>query len=405
MAALLEGTAKLVRAVTADESGEEFDLGGYTEPRVQRLVQDAFSTPLPATRPLRLSFLMGGGKNDRQRFDSNLGKWLAAALREVGYTEDRGASEIEACMGTFRTQHDLGKNLIYMYVFPVVELKDEQQGDSSSGETGSDAAAGGASIEFLCASCELETLKLVVKEKAQSWNQKKKCKTALEEMGKRFQAAEAKMVSMQELTAEEQELYDSTSTELIVEKLQWLNGEIKSMVDKGLLTKDEKQQLMASTESRIEKLWSELKGAEEAAQPKAVARLTKQLEGAKSRLEAVSGIDPITHSLKHQQAIRDLVIKLVPLEKLEHTKGRLLTQAELKAVGEKPQLEEELDALEQDSRGWFEEEELFQARLATVKSNATKAASRKTAPKMTGPSKVDHYDSIWQTAGKKGKKR
>ena len=44
--------------------------------------------------------------------------------------------------------------------------------------------------------------------------------------------------------------------------------------------------------------------------------------------------------------------ELIPLQQLEATKGRLLTMAETKKVGAIPDLIDEIELLENDSRAW-----------------------------------------------------
>jgi hypothetical protein len=41
------------------------------------------------------------------------------ALRTVGFEEDRGASAVMECAGTYKYQHDTDKDLKFIHVFPV----------------------------------------------------------------------------------------------------------------------------------------------------------------------------------------------------------------------------------------------------------------------------------------------
>ena len=55
------------------------------------------SAPLTApTEMIKCTFVVGGGKLVRSRYAEDLTKWLVAALREIGYTEDRSAAETYA---------------------------------------------------------------------------------------------------------------------------------------------------------------------------------------------------------------------------------------------------------------------------------------------------------------------
>lgn len=55
------------------------------------------------------------------------------------------------------------------------------------------------------------------------------------------------------------------------------------------------------------------------------------------------------------------------LVRVQNTRGRLLTIEEVKQVGLKDELLERAKVLENDSRGWFEEDEELEARLAEVR--------------------------------------
>ena len=78
----LSGLAGKIRAV---EDNEQFDLGGYTADRARQLMIDCFTAPLPNPKEMiRLTFVVGGGKLVRSRYDDELTKWCTSALREIG---------------------------------------------------------------------------------------------------------------------------------------------------------------------------------------------------------------------------------------------------------------------------------------------------------------------------------
>ncbi|KNC79732.1 hypothetical protein SARC_07881 [Sphaeroforma arctica JP610] len=106
------GLAKEVREC---EGIEQFDLGGYNQAKLDKLIKDCFSTPI-RNKGCCATFCIGGGKATRQKYDPMLQKYITASLISVGYEEDRGASK--ETPGKFKHQHDTGKNLIFMHVFP-----------------------------------------------------------------------------------------------------------------------------------------------------------------------------------------------------------------------------------------------------------------------------------------------
>ncbi|CAM9598067.1 unnamed protein product [Heterosigma akashiwo] len=134
MAAFESGLAGEIRRVNAGEA-EEFDLAGYTESRVDTLISAAFGAPLPATDMVKITFVVGAGKLARQKYDANLQKWVCAALRNLGFQEDKGASCMIDCAGTYKSQHDTGKNIMTVIIFPNVEgpsgeeAKEGEEGD------------------------------------------------------------------------------------------------------------------------------------------------------------------------------------------------------------------------------------------------------------------------------------
>mmetsp|Transcript_68405 Transcript_68405/g.190114 ORF Transcript_68405/g.190114 Transcript_68405/m.190114 type:complete len:159 (-) Transcript_68405:728-1204(-) len=107
-----------------------------------------------------------------------------------------------------------------------------------------------------------------------------------------------------------------------------------------------------------------------------------------SSTASISTTRPIRHPLKHEQAIVKLRRELIPLQQLEATKGRLLTMAETKKVGAIPDLIDEIEQLENDSRAWFEDDTEFNARCDTVANAAVKLVqkSQKAAAKKKGGS-------------------
>ena len=103
------------------------------------------------------------------------------------------------------------------------------------------------------------------------------------------------------------------------------------------------------------------------------------------------------HPLKHEDAIKALRVKIVPLLALEGTSG-LRTMAEMKAIGTRPDMEVEVERLEGESRGWFEEDAEFAARCALVAAAAKAKASRKTtAEKKAAKGKAARPEDAWET--------
>jgi hypothetical protein len=173
----------------------------------------AFSTPIACAEPLRLTFIVGGGKLVRHRYDESLPKWLGAALREAGFADDRGAALGDSKV--FKLQHDLGQNLIYMHVFPAVEAPAAAAGAAGAAAgAGDDGAGAGAAAGAAAAAaespssrlltCSLADFSALLTTRIAPWSQRRRLLAALQEASARLAAAEAKLVSRTPLTPEEQ---------------------------------------------------------------------------------------------------------------------------------------------------------------------------------------------------------
>ena len=104
-----EKAKKLTAEVSLARESEQFDLAGFGPAGVDHLCS-AFTKPFPLGSMIRLSFLVGGGKKVRQKYNDGLPNLLADALRGVSFVEDRGASTSLDSAGTFKYQHDTDKD-------------------------------------------------------------------------------------------------------------------------------------------------------------------------------------------------------------------------------------------------------------------------------------------------------
>lgn len=103
----------------------EFDLAGYEEPRITKLMKDAFAEPWQ--KAARISLVVGGGKQVRQKYHADLMRNMGMALLSLGYSEDRGAGL--GSSKVFKTQHDTNRNLKLVHVFPGVQGVAEKEVD------------------------------------------------------------------------------------------------------------------------------------------------------------------------------------------------------------------------------------------------------------------------------------
>ncbi len=77
--------SNLANEIRSDGSEAQFDLAGWSSVNAAKLIEEAFSTPIVAFSPFRISFIIGAGRLGRTRYNSELGKQISASLRLVGW--------------------------------------------------------------------------------------------------------------------------------------------------------------------------------------------------------------------------------------------------------------------------------------------------------------------------------
>ena len=322
---------------------------------------------------VRVSFLVGAGKLGRQKYDKDLAKTLCRALIALGFDEDQGASCIPQCQGFFKHQHDTGRNLMLLHVFPKITEIAESKGEGNAGGGGGGGGYGGGggagggeadggeswrdmSPTMMAATASMATFEKMVPAKTPSWTQKKRLLDSLKEVGLQLRVCDEKLISMDKLTAEEEHLYELTSTDELSEKVQWLAAEVKTMVQEKRLTKAERNALVAQLDDKLVE-YDTAQSAEGddateggggggvlgAAANADTAALTK-------RREKIRAIAPITHALRREKELLKLYTKVAPLERLEET-GRLLEAAEVRKLAAKSDIDDEIEEVAKGCRG------------------------------------------------------
>ena len=214
------------------------------------LMTNAFGTELEApTSMVRFTFVVGGGKLVRGKYNEDLPKWINAALRSVGYEYDNSAAETLDSQGSFKQQHDTGKNLIYIIVYPKIKWRPEEEDKSDANDA--EEVIDTKSPTYICTSSDLEVFQDIVERKLEFWRQRKACLKILQNAKAEFDAIEAKMVSGKPLDAVEQAIYDNNSGEDEA-KIAFLQIEIKGMVDAGELLASEKEEVLSNMTRNIE---------------------------------------------------------------------------------------------------------------------------------------------------------
>lgn len=345
-------THGLATAIRSAQESEIFDLAGQNVTTITNNIQSAFQDPFNHANfenepggMIRLTFVTGAGKQARAKYDEGAARAVTSVLAALGYVEDRGASCVLECAGTFKQQHDTGKNLKTVVVFPKVN-------SSNSNKDGIESSSYEPIIPLGCpgykvATASLPVFKNMITSKCPSWSDKKGCLTSLEAMQNLLHEMEKNLMKGTSLNEPEQQFYDAVVN--LDDKVTHLKKEMHAQVDRGDITEYEKSCLIQQVTERISQLKKDKQATDRAIQRQ-------------SFLKELRPIDP--RPLRYAGELTRLHRELVPLLKLEAiARGRLLNLQETQTLARKEEILEEIVHLEQASQGWFEDDQFFEARL------------------------------------------
>ena len=350
---------KQLRAVTAYDAHERHDLAGFTALQAAELVSLGFgpsSAPYPL--PLRFTFIVGGGRLVRAKYDEALLKWLTAALREAGFDDDRGAAI--GSSKVYKRQEDTDQNLVYLHVFPVSKVVEKaSEGDvvaSASAQTPS-----GPTPTARVIAAPLPDFQKLVANRVMTWNEKRSCAAILAGALAKLDDFELRLSSRAALTPVELSEYQELSREGLTEKVQWLHGEIKGQVASKRLSAREFSIILGEMDVKMAALKGEVAGGRAAA-----ATALEQLTAKAVALKTASAA-PVHPPFRGEAEIRKCRAALGALDRLEaKCAGRLLSVAEARDLSSRVGLIDTHNALIDDARGFFEETIDFELRLASA---------------------------------------
>lgn len=330
---------------------ETFDLAGQNVSTIEKVIHDAFSEPFSLSEMIRITFVTGAGKLARQKYDDNAAKAVTSTLRDLGYEEDRGASAVMECAGSFKLQHDTGKNLKTVVVFPKVVVaggSEEESAARGGSSNNADSLLPENSPEHKIAFSSMAVFQRMVASMCPSWAQLKGAVGAIDDIKKVVEGLDAKLLQGNPLSDREQEFYDAVSMSSLEEKNGHVRDLMHQIVEEGRITAAERRMLLAQVRERLDKLSEDIKEAEKEKKPKRVENLTAQKSKAEERKEKIEQLDPKQpHPLKNEGEIAKLRKELGPLLDMEEAaKGRLLTLKESQAIARKDEILEEIAQLE-----------------------------------------------------------
>ena len=328
---------------------ETFDLAGNSPSTIETTIRSAFSEPLDLQDMIRITFVTGAGKLARQRYDEDAARIVTSTLRDLGYVEDRGASCVKECAGSFKSQHDTGKNLKTIVVFPFIKSSSLEQGMNDLSLNKGPSILKEGSPEALLAMASMDTFEKMISSKCPSWSQKKACQSVLEEIKSIVQSLDDKVLKGTVLTNSEQEFYDTCDLTSLERKESFIKNEMHKQVEEEKITSLEKKRLLHQVKEKLDSLQEEIKDATENSKPKKLLKLQTQMQKLLERQTTLNNIQQPCppHPLKHQPQIETLRKELHPLIQLEkETKGRLLSIKETAAMTRKQEIEDEILELE-----------------------------------------------------------
>ncbi len=331
---------------------ETFDLAGQNTSTIATNITHAFESPFTISEMIRITLVTGAGKLGRQKYDENAAKAVTSALRDLGFEEDRGASCVRECAGSFKLQHDTGKNLKTVVVFPKIQerqsISDRHAEGSASGQHGSASLFPKGSPTEMIALSSKAIFESMVKSRCQTWSQKKGCLSAIAEIKAVLKKLEEKLLQGNPLADAEQLFFDQVSSAALEEKQTYIKDLMHHQVEDGLITAIDKVQLLAQVTERLEAVSKEIVDAETSNQVKKVEKLKLAKEKAESRKEKITTLSPATlPPLKHQAEIFQLRTELKPLLELEEgAKGRLLSIKETQILARREEILQEISNLE-----------------------------------------------------------
>ena len=364
----MTATHGLAGSIRSAEEHETFDLGGMTVDSIVTTLEAAFQEPFTVDADMsmiRLTFVIGAGKQNRQKYDAGATKATVTALMNCGYQEDKGASCVLECAGFYKQQHDTGKNLKTVVVFPKFKTLQEENENAA---TKTPAFMDTDSIPYKVAVGSTAMLENMVIHKCPTWSQKKTLVGILEDLSKTIATLDDKLIHGTLLNDSEQVFYDEVIQ--LSQKQDHVKEKLQVQVEQGKLTAFELKQLKDHNAERLEELQQ---------QGKSTAKVLQR----KELLDGITTTMPPL-KLKHHAELGKLWKQVGPLLQLEQQwKGqgdRLLTVKETLTMGKKDELLQDIDEYEQASRGWLEDDDMFQSRLQACRQEFGRFLAKNNQP-------------------------
>jgi len=358
----LHGLAATIRNATETEI---FDLAGLGVDTISQVMQ-AFSEDFDLGTSegnegmIRITLVVGAGKANRTKYEPCALKLVTTALSAAGYNEDRGASCIIECAGSYKFQHDTGKNLKTVVVFPKVDTSSSNDMKGAGGHVATSSSSQSSllpldSLEYKIAVSTIPLFTNMLKAKFPSWSQKRSLLMLVDT--KLIEPLDELDVSLMRgglLSHAESNFYENCIS--ISDKKNLIKEAMSQQVLDEKLTASEVDFLLSQVTVRVDEIQFE---------KQTNIPIALQERQAKLRRIAKNPFPPFP--LKHQAKLGKLWKQAAPLIYLKQSAGKILPPSETKKLGQLQDILNEISSLEESSRGLLEDDESYEERIQTYR--------------------------------------
>ena len=99
----------LATKIASAQESTTYDFSHVSAAAILTIMSSVFSKPFHLSDMIRLTFIVGGGKATRAKYDEGALAACVNGLKGCGYREDKGAGCVIESAGSYKIQHDTGE--------------------------------------------------------------------------------------------------------------------------------------------------------------------------------------------------------------------------------------------------------------------------------------------------------
>jgi len=323
----LHGLAATIRNATETEI---FDLAGLGVDTISQVMQ-AFSEDFDLGTSegnegmIRITLVVGAGKANRTKYEPCALKLVTTALSAAGYNEDRGASCIIECAGSYKFQHDTGKNLKTVVVFPKVDTSSSNDMKGEGGDASSQSSLlPPDSLEYKIAVSTIPLFTNMMRSKFPAWSQKRSLLMLVDtRLIEPMDKLDVLLMRGGLLSSAESYFYEHCIS--ISDKKSLIKEAMSRQVLDEKLTASEVDFLLSQVTVRVDELQLEKR-----------TNMPTALQEREAKLRRIAKNPFPPSPLKHQTALGKLWKQAAPLIYLKQSAGKILPPSETKKAWSTP---------------------------------------------------------------------